>query len=343
MDYPYFTATAPQQYPFYPPTPAHSGSTHSDDFSNSPVRGVPLHLASPMSSYHSHFSTHRRSSPSSPQAPVYQPQRYHSHHFLTQKQDAFDQFQQNFDYSQFQDPNANGIPPQAKPPTPQPQHQSSVSSNGNGNGNHGYDMNMEMNDEGTRRGSNSDDDDNMTPAQSRRKAQNRAAQRAFRERKERHVKDLEAKLAAMEKNSASVAEENERLKLQLQKAATENEILKATSSHSSRGSSESVRNAGPMHYSPIDFYTEVLEAHKDKRPSHRIVTSESGERLLAAGAAWDYIINHPLYARGLVDVGNVSDRLKTVAKCDGQGPVFEERAIIDAIENSVASGNDELL
>ncbi len=169
------------------------------------------------------------------------------------------------------------------------------------------------------------------------------SQRAFRERKERHVRDLEAKLAALEKNSASVAEENERLKLQLQKAATENEILKATSAHSHRGGSEPLPNAGPMRYSPTDFYTEVLHAHENKTPSHRIVTSDTGERLLAAGATWDYIIKHPLYARGLVDVGDVSERLKKVATCDGQGPVFEEREIINAIEKSVASGSDELL
>jgi len=73
------------------------------------------------------------------------------------------------------------------------------------------------------------------------------------------------------------------------------------------------------------------------------VLSDNGERLLAAGAAWDYIIKHPLYLKGMVDVGHVSERLKLVAKCDGQGPVFEERAIVDAIENSVASGSDELL
>lgn len=98
-----------------------------------------------------------------------------------------------------------------------------------------------------------------------------------------------------------------------------------------------------MRYSPTDFYTEVLYAHDNKTPSHRIVTSDSGERLLAAGATWDYIIKHPLYIRGLVDIGDISDRLKKVAKCDGQGPVFEERAILDAIESSVASGSDELL
>jgi len=285
-NYPYFTA-APQPYQFLglPPTPAHTGSANSDEFSNSP-----------------------------PDAFEFQ---------------NFDAFNQHF--------NANGIQP--KPPTPLSQHKPSIS-----NSNHNYEMNNgDMNDDAMRRGSNSDDDDNMTPAQSRRKAQNRAAQRAFRERKERHVKDLEAKLAALQKDSASVAEENERLKLQLQKAATENEILKATAAQPHRGGSEPLPNAGPMRYSPTDFYTEVLHAHENKTPSHRIVTSDTGERLLAAGATWDYIIKHPLYIRGLVDVGDVSERLKAVAKCDGQGPVFEEREIIDAIEKSVASGSDELL
>ena len=42
-----------------------------------------------------------------------------------------------------------------------------------------------------------------------------------------------------------------------------------------------------MRYSPTDFYTEVLQAHDNKTPSHRIVTSDTGERLLAAGATWD--------------------------------------------------------
>jgi AP-1-like factor len=98
-----------------------------------------------------------------------------------------------------------------------------------------------------------------------------------------------------------------------------------------------------MRYSPTDFYTNVLYAHENKIPSHRIVTSDNGQRLLAAGATWDYIIKHPLFVRGLVDVGDVSERLKKCAKCDGQGPVFEESAIVDAIEKSVASGSDELL
>lgn len=99
-----------------------------------------------------------------------------------------------------------------------------------------------------------------------------------------------------------------------------------------------------MQYSPTDFYTEVLHGHENKTPSHRITTSEeTGEKLFAAGATWDYIIGHPLYQKGMVDVGDVSERLKGAARCDGQGPVFEERDIVEAIEKSVASGNDSLL
>lgn len=136
MDYPYFTA-APQPYQFLglPPTPAHTGSANSDDFSNSPpVRPEPFSYVS-----------------------------YQSPHNLTSRQDAFDQFQ-TYDYSQ-QFPQ-NGLP-QPTPPTPQ--HKPSITAN------NGFDMQMDMNADEMRRGSNSDDDDNMTPAQSRRKAQNRAA------------------------------------------------------------------------------------------------------------------------------------------------------------------------
>ncbi|KAM3068437.1 AP-1-like transcription factor [Clarireedia jacksonii] len=253
-----------------------------------------------------------------------------SDEFNNSPPEIYDQFQPFGDRSNQY--NTHRIP---KPITPLSNH-NSLSTH------HNYKIPLDDAEDANRRGSNSDDED-MTPAQSRRKAQNRAAQRAFRERKERHVKDLEAKLAALEKNTGSLAEENERLKLQLTKTATENEILKATSGQSHHGVPDPTPSVGPMSYSPTDFYSQLLQPHTNKTPSHRIVTSEAGERLLAAGAAWDFIITHPLYQRGMVDVGDVSERLKDLAKCDGQGPVFEERAILDAIEKSVASGNDELL
>ncbi|KUI73414.1 Fluconazole resistance protein 3 [Cytospora mali] len=196
----------------------------------------------------------------------------------------------------------------------------------------------------TRQGSNSTEEDETTPAQTRRKAQNRAAQRAFRERKERHVKELEAKLATLEAAQQEAATENEKLKRDLQKISTENEILKATSSINGGGSlGGGATTTEPLEYNPTDFYTRVLAQHRNKVPCHRIVESENGERLYAAGATWDYIISHELFKQGLVDIADISNRLKHKAKCDGQGPVFEESTIIEAIEQSVGSGSDQLL
>ncbi|KAI9781364.1 MAG: hypothetical protein M1816_002384 [Peltula sp. TS41687] len=224
------------------------------------------------------------------------------------------------------------------------------------NGGQGPDM------EGERGGgrSSSEEKDALTPAKSRRKAQNRAAQRAFRERKERHVKELEQKVASLEQTSNNLMADNQRLKREIQRISTENEILRATSNAPAAssaqqhhhhhhggggGSSKDNRGAtmpgsvtGPTKYSPADFYNSIIQAHRDKTPTHRLTVSEhTGERLLGARATWDLIQNHPLFKQGIVDVAQVSDRLRKVVQCDGQGPAFEERCILDAIEESVVS------
>ncbi|MCJ1477826.1 DNA-binding transcription factor yap1 [Lambiella insularis] len=56
---------------------------------------------------------------------------------------------------------------------------------------------------------------------SKRKAQNRAAQRAFRERKERHLKELETKVDDLEKASESTNHENGLLRAQVDRLQTE--------------------------------------------------------------------------------------------------------------------------
>lgn len=88
----------------------------------------------------------------------------------------------------------------------------------------------------------------LTPAQRRRKAQNRAAyvkhscdnmvhsllmlhaassQRAFRDRKRQRVQDLEAQLSALEVRTNSLESENEKLKHQLLLTRNENEVLRS--------------------------------------------------------------------------------------------------------------------
>ncbi|KAG3184367.1 hypothetical protein PC129_g25306, partial [Phytophthora cactorum] len=56
---------------------------------------------------------------------------------------------------------------------------------------------------------------------SKRKAQNRAAQRAFRERKERHLKDLETKVEELEKASEAAKHENSMLRAKVDRMTSE--------------------------------------------------------------------------------------------------------------------------
>ncbi|KAK7431946.1 AP-1-like transcription factor [Neonectria magnoliae] len=179
----------------------------------------------------------------------------------------------------------------------------------------------------------SEDNDELSPAQSRRKAQNRTAQQAFRKRKEKHVKDLETKLADLEATQKETTAENERLKRDLTKVSTENKILRM----------RSVSSASTTSPGCSEFYFNILQNQPNKIPSRRITTSRDGERLLAAGAAWDFMLNHKLFKKGLVDVGSVSEYLKNCARSDGHGPVFRESSIIAAIEQSVVSRTDNLL
>jgi len=63
----------------------------------------------------------------------------------------------------------------------------------------------------------------------KRKEQNRAAQRAFRERKEKHVKDLEDKVAELEAKNVNAETENLHLKELLKRLQDENASLRTTS------------------------------------------------------------------------------------------------------------------
>ncbi|KAK8176254.1 hypothetical protein BC567DRAFT_287961, partial [Phyllosticta citribraziliensis] len=201
---------------------------------------------------------------------------------------------------------------------------------------------------------------NLTPAQSRRKAQNRAAQRAFRERKERHVRELEAKLSALESSTHSLQSDNERLKLLLQRAKTENEILRATSGGGGRGG---VVGGDPLPSPTEDDAVTVVTGKVPQDDDHHkppdtaglgpgatilsripIVGAASTGHHLGAKETWDLIQAHPAVRQGAVDVADVCERLRGAARCNGQGPVFEEDFVWRAIEESARAGSaDELI
>ncbi|KAI8955422.1 PAP1-domain-containing protein [Xylaria longipes] len=95
---------------------------------------------------------------------------------------------------------------------------------------------------------------------SKRKAQNRAAQRAFRERKEKHLKDLETKVEELEKASSATHDENSQLRTQIEKLTVELEQYKkklSVMSNRSRSSTTSSRGHSTFGSAAIQNINDV--------------------------------------------------------------------------------------
>lgn len=147
----------------------------------------------------------------------------------------------------------------------------------------------------------------------------------------------------------------------LQRAQTENEILRATASSS------------PTSHHPPSFVDDPSllqhQSHPHSPPSKALLfdskklangllsstdtssparspksgATEGQQNLLSASATWDLLQGHPLYLSGAVDIGEVCERLKKMAKCEGMGPMFEEDEVRKVIEEVGTSGADELI
>ncbi|KLJ05761.1 hypothetical protein EMPG_10801 [Blastomyces silverae] len=195
--------------------------------------------------------------------------------------------------------------------------------------------------------SSSEEKEALTPAQSRRKEQNRAAQRAFRERKERRVRDLEQELNRYKNNYSSLMEDHRSLKRQIEKVATENEILRATSNNNAQ---ESIANYGPNRVpTPTGLLRNLSDysacSGNKKELAYRTSTcnGKPGQKLLDASATWDLIARH-LSSRGVkLDIQEIYDRLKSHTLPDGKGLVVDEAHVLQVIEESAAAGSDELI
>jgi hypothetical protein len=169
------------------------------------------------------------------------------------------------------------------------------------------------------------------------------------------VRDLEAKLSALESSTHSLQSDNERLKLALQRARTENEILRATTGQHSPTSSRPVSASYPSPGAHLPDEDDIKDADYNVQslPNGSVVNSADKDhaasrrktkgREIPAAQTWDLIQSHPLVKQGLVDIADVCERLKGAAKCDGHGPVFEESTIWQAVEDSRRSGGDELI
>lgn len=161
------------------------------------------------------------------------------------------------------------------------------------------------------------------------------------------MKDLEDKVNSLEEESNTLLADNERLRRELAKFTTENEILRATSSslggRSNNAPDSAPTTTGPLRYSPTDFYSNLVPNGEPVRRHRVLVCAETGEKLIDVSTTWEYIQSHELFKHGLVDIAQVAEKLKGRAQCDGQGPAFRESHVRTAIEESAADDNDGLL
>ncbi|OAL36636.1 hypothetical protein AYO20_03968 [Fonsecaea nubica] len=121
---------------------------------------------------------------------------------------------------------------------------------------------------------------------SKRKAQNRAAQRAFRERKEKHLKDLETKVEDLEKASESANHENGLLRAQVERLQVElKEYRKRLSWISSNGlnRSQPVTTSQNRSTSGNDFQFEFPKfGDLPPMPATRLFGSSNSQRQQAS-------------------------------------------------------------
>jgi AP-1-like factor len=189
------------------------------------------------------------------------------------------------------------------------------------------------------------------------------------------VKDLETKLNSLESSTTSLASDNQTLKLALQRAVTENEILRAT-----RGSKSSLASLNPMRGFSApesaesnmdeDSDSSSPEAQKGKQRAEGSRGEDAASRIamrsrkrriskplnefggvgsqpqgpvLTSNALWDFLIEHPLVSSGQVDIADACDRIRGLARPGSHGPIFYEAAVSRAIESSRRGGGDALI
>ncbi|ANB11821.1 Yap3p [Sugiyamaella lignohabitans] len=179
----------------------------------------------------------------------------------------------------------------------------------------------------------------------KRKAQNRAAQRAFRERKEQRVRELEIKLAESEEVVKKLTQENQKLTQENTVLKTENQVLR-NSHHSNLQTAGSNGPPAPQQatFPSHQFYASLLEGHEDGssndpgspgtgevQPSYIVYERNHGETMLGAGTVWQMLMEDPVMSAEDVDISFVVQYIKDKAVCDGYGPVYPLREVHEGI------------
>ena len=168
---------------------------------------------------------------------------------------------------------------------------------------------------------------NEEELQMKRKAQNRAAQRAFRERKETKLKELECKLAESEEEKRRLLSQLNLAKQQNISILTENEYLKNKSSSEQNlvNKSDTMNVVFPKNQR--DFIYGLAGNHEVNNYTINKVYENPevpGRKLLAVGAVWDYLQLKSQESEKYenLDILEIMGCLKGNERCHGYGPAY---------------------
>ncbi|KAG7893017.1 hypothetical protein KL936_001191 [Ogataea polymorpha] len=187
----------------------------------------------------------------------------------------------------------------------------------------------------------------------KRKAQNRAAQRAFRERKEIKLKELSAKLSQSESERQRLLQEIEQLKQKNTLLGIENEMLQKMEKpalpkgHSStRGQYDFPQTREDFIKSVVDVRTSAPEAPPAGVP-HSMVDgvpysiqayNHNNEKVLTVAAVWDYLNEIASEKDINLDIPGIISQLRGSEVCHGHGPAYPVSVV-----NAVVEKNTEFL
>lgn len=185
------------------------------------------------------------------------------------------------------------------------------------------------------------DDLQLTPEELKikKKAHNRLAQRAFRERKKNELKDLEVKLLQSEEERQKLLKVLQDIRQSYPKL--EENLLRTNGEAQPEANQEDARFSFPI--TQDDFINEMVDRAKHNvqdSTKNKVYDepSKPGRKVLGVGAVWDYLqLKAEDYEYENVDMYEVMQLLKGNEVCHGYGPAYpfeKVEAALEQVKNS---------
>lgn len=195
----------------------------------------------------------------------------------------------------------------------------------------------------------------------RRKAQNRAAQRAFRERKEGKLKELSGKLANAESAREKLEKQLEELKKRNMMLDLENKILQKKQEGQQADEMDELLLKNAEAATSIlsfkfpsagkwDFINGTIDwkvhggVDKTDVEANKLGYSyeiQDGEKVLTVSAVWDYLVEFSkLNDNVVLNIPEIMAELRGQEKCHGFGPAYPLKLVNEIVVQHIEDNDD---